>query len=92
MAERLKKVKNIKIRFSKALKEALSEKGFDPNLGARPLKRVIQKLILDPLSLKIITSEIKEGERVFVDFKKGEVIFQTPQLISTKKREKVSVK
>jgi len=92
VAERLKKVKNIKIRFSKALKEALSEKGFDPNLGARPLKRVIQKLILDPLSLKIITSEIKEGERVFVDFKKGEVIFQTPQLISTKKREKVSVK
>jgi ATP-dependent Clp protease ATP-binding subunit ClpB len=91
VAERLKKVKNIKIRFSKTLRDMLAKKGFDPNLGARPLKRVIQKLILDPLSLKIITSEIKEGYRVLVDFEKGNVVFQTPQAISAKKREKAPV-
>ena len=91
VADRLKGVKNIKVRFSKAIKEALARKGFDPNLGARPLKRVIQKLILDPLSLKIITSEIREGDRVLVDFQKGNVIFQTPQKLREKKKEKEEV-
>jgi len=91
VADRLKGVKNIKVRFSKAIKEALARKGFDPNLGARPLKRVIQKLILDPLSLKIITSEIGEGDRVLVDFQKGNVIFQTPQKLREKKKEKEEV-
>ena len=70
--------------FASKLKEALAEKGFDPNLGARPLKRVIQRLILDPLSLKIITGEIHEGDKVFCDFKKGAVTFQTPRLLGAK--------
>ncbi|MDI6883006.1 MAG: AAA family ATPase [Patescibacteria group bacterium] len=87
--QRLEKVKKIKISFSPKLEDVLSEKGFDPNLGARPLKRMIQKLILDPLSLKIITSEIQEGERVRADFENEEVIFQTPRTLSFKKREKV---
>jgi ATP-dependent Clp protease ATP-binding subunit ClpB len=92
VAERLKKVKNIKIRFSKKLKDILAQKGFDPDLGARPLKRVIQKLILDPLSLKIITSEIKEGDRVLVDFEKGDILFQSPRTISNREREEVLAK
>jgi ATP-dependent Clp protease ATP-binding subunit ClpB len=92
VAERLKKVKNIKIRFSKKLKDILAQKGFDPDLGARPLKRVIQKLILDPLSLKIITSEIKEGDRVLVDFEKGDILFQSPRTISNREREEVFAK
>jgi ATP-dependent Clp protease ATP-binding subunit ClpA len=94
VSQRLQKTKQIKIRFSEELKEALTKKGFDSDLGARPLKRVIQKLILDPLSLKIVSSETKEGDRVFVDFRKGEVIFQTPQLFgkSIGNREKVLTK
>jgi len=74
--KRLDKAKNIKIRFSPALKDKLAEKGFDQNLGARPLKRVIQKMILDPLSLKIITSEIGVSSRVFVDEENGNVVFR----------------
>ena len=94
VSQRLQKTKQIKIRFSEELKEVLVKKGFDPDLGARPLKRVIQKLILDPLSLKIVSSEIKEGDRIFADFQKKEVIFQTPQLFgkSIRKREKVLTK
>ncbi|MBZ9572640.1 AAA family ATPase [Patescibacteria group bacterium] len=88
--KRLEKVKQIKIRFSPKLQDVLAEKGFDPNLGARPLKRVIQKLILNPLSLKIITSEIQEEDRVLADFDKGNVIFQTTGSGARRKREKVS--
>jgi ATP-dependent Clp protease ATP-binding subunit ClpB len=52
----------------------LGERGFDPVLGARPLRRVIQQLILDPLALKIIKGEIKEGEDVVVDLDAGKEI------------------
>jgi len=79
-------------KFTEKLKEALAEKGFDSNLGARPLKRVIQKLILDPLSLKIICSEIGQGDRVFVDFSKKEVVFKVSQLFKKSIKKKVLVK
>jgi len=87
--------KKIEIRVTEAAKEFLAEKGFDPNLGARPLKRVIQRQVLDPLSLKIVSGEIKEGERVMVDLENEKIIFRTPKdLIKTdlkKEREKVIV-
>jgi len=76
--ERLGK-KEIKVEFMDSAKKFLAEKGFDPNLGARPLKRVIQKLILDPLSLKIVAGEVKEGERIVVDLKENKIFFKTPK-------------
>ncbi len=83
--KRLKKNKNIKISISTKAKELLVEKGFDAKLGARPLKRTIQKMILDPLSLKIITGEIEDGNRVMINTKNKEILFQTPkQLIKIK--------
>ena len=92
--ERLGK-KEIKVEFVDAAKKFLAEKGFDPNLGARPLKRVIQKLILDPLSLKIVAGEVKEGERVFVDLKENKIFFKTPKdfinVPKQRKSEKVRV-
>ncbi|NQU82402.1 MAG: AAA family ATPase [Parcubacteria group bacterium] len=84
--KRLHKSKGIKINISKALRDHLSEKGFDPNLGARPLKRVIQKLILDPLSLQIISGELKKQGSVLVDVKNNKVTFHQPQT-NTKKRK-----
>ncbi|MEA3293169.1 MAG: AAA family ATPase [Patescibacteria group bacterium] len=70
--------KKIEIRVSQEVKDSLVELGFDPKLGARPLKRVIQRLILNPLSLNIVTGEIKEGENIFVDKDtSGEIIFKT---------------
>ena len=86
--------KKIKIRFTPKAKELLAEKGFDPNLGARPLKRVIQKLILDPLALKIVAGEIESRERVLVDVKGGKIHFLTSKEIVKigKKKERVQVK
>ena len=93
VAQRLEKTKQIKVKFTEKLKETLVEKGFDIDLGARPLKRVIQKLILDPLSLKVICSEIEQGDKVFVDFNKKEVVFKTSQLFKkSPKRKKVLIK
>jgi len=73
--------KEIKIEISERAKELLVKEGFDPNLGARPLKRVIQKLILDPLSVKIVTSEISEGSRILIDAEDGKVIFEIPKML-----------
>jgi ATP-dependent Clp protease ATP-binding subunit ClpA len=73
--------KEISIKISDKAKELLVKQGFDQNLGARPLKRVIQRLILDPLSIKIVTSEIAEGSRVLIDEKDGVITFEMPKLL-----------
>ena len=54
----------------------MAEKGFDLNLGARPLKRVIQREVLDPLSLKIVSGELKQKERVIVDVDNGKIVLK----------------
>ena len=92
VAERLKN-KKIEIQTTESAKEFLAERGFDQNLGARPLKRVIQKQVLDPLSLKIVSGEVKEGERVMVDFDQEKIIFRTTKdLIKiSRQKEKVTV-
>jgi len=92
VAERLKN-KKIEIKVSEGAKEFLAERGFDPNLGARPLKRVIQKQVLDPLSLKIVSGEVKEEERIIVDLEADKIIFRSAKdLIKARpQREKVSV-
>jgi len=71
--------KEIKIEISEKAKDLLVKEGFDSNLGARPLKRVLQRLILDPLSIKIVTNEISEGNRVLIDEEEGKIVFQTPR-------------
>jgi len=92
VAGRLKK-KGIEIKTNEKAKEFLAKKGFDPNLGARPLKRVIQREVLDPLSLKIVSGEIGEGEEVVVDFENEKIVFRTKKdlIKAARKREKVTV-
>jgi len=72
LKERLAK-KEIKVHFDKSLKEYLSQRGFDPEYGARPLKRLIQKIILDPLAEKLIRREIYEGKKVNLFYKNDQV-------------------
>jgi ATP-dependent Clp protease ATP-binding subunit ClpB len=76
VGERLKN-KKIEIKVLEPVKNFLVERGFDSNLGARPLKRVIQRMILNPLSLKIVSGEIKEKEKIIIDFQNNEIIFRT---------------
>lgn len=59
--------KRIKLEVSARAKDWLGKKGYDPNLGARPLKRVIQTEVLDKLAFMIIRGEIQDGEKVKVD-------------------------
>jgi ATP-dependent Clp protease ATP-binding subunit ClpB len=72
----LMKNSEIKLDVSAKAKEILSDEGYDPSLGARPLRRVIQKKVLDPLALKIISGEIKPKERVVIDAEKKEIVFK----------------
>lgn len=67
--------RDIKITFSDAVINWLAEEGFDPQFGARPLKRVIQKEIVNELSKKILSGEVKSDDTIVVDEKGGEVVF-----------------
>lgn len=61
------KNKEIKINISPKVKKMLAEKGYDITFGARPLKRIIQSMILDELALEIIEGKIKAGDKISID-------------------------
>jgi ATP-dependent Clp protease ATP-binding subunit ClpB len=66
LAERLAERK-IRLHLSKAAKELLAERGYDPLFGARPLKRTIQAELENPLARALIAGPIKEGDTVTVE-------------------------
>jgi ATP-dependent Clp protease ATP-binding subunit ClpB len=68
--------KKIQLSFTKKAKELISEKGYDPSFGARPLKRAIQDLVLDELALKMVEGTIKEGDSVEFTVKDGKVVMK----------------
>ncbi len=57
-------------------KEWLAKKGYDPNLGARPLKRVIQSELLDALAMQMISGIIHDGDHLVVEVKKDALDIQ----------------
>ncbi|HOC70034.1 MAG TPA: ATP-dependent chaperone ClpB [Candidatus Hydrogenedentes bacterium] len=59
--------RRLELELTPAAKDLLAERGYDPVYGARPLKRVIQQLVLDPLAYQIIAGEITDGARVLAD-------------------------
>lgn len=66
----------MQIEFSDYLIEYLSEQGFDMQLGARPLKRLIQKLVVNELSKKILSGEIDKSKKVLIDIFDGLIVFR----------------
>ncbi|HNR34904.1 MAG TPA: hypothetical protein PKO36_06970, partial [Candidatus Hydrogenedentes bacterium] len=68
--------KHIAIELSDAARDYLADEGFDPAYGARPLKRAIQRLVLDPMAMEILSGAIQEGSRVFVDLEDGRLRFR----------------
>jgi ATP-dependent Clp protease ATP-binding subunit ClpB len=74
--ERMLADRKIRLEMTDRAKAFLADKGYDPVYGARPLKRTIQKLIQDPLALKILAGEIGEGDKVAVDSDGRELIFR----------------
>jgi ATP-dependent Clp protease ATP-binding subunit ClpC len=70
------KSKDIDLDLTDAAKSLLAERGYDQALGARPLRRTIQRLVEDPLSEKILHKEFRAGETVFVDAADDEIVFE----------------
>ncbi len=68
--------RNIRLRLTDSAKELLGERGWDPVYGARPLKRAIQRLVQDPLAIRILEGEFTEGDTVEVDAQNGELVFR----------------
>jgi ATP-dependent Clp protease ATP-binding subunit ClpB len=68
--------RKISLELTDGAKALIAEKGYDPVYGARPLKRTIQKLIQDPLAVKILGGEFKEGDRIEIDADGDELSFQ----------------
>jgi len=78
--------RKISLELTDAAKELLFNEGYDPNFGARPLKRAIQKLIQDPLALKILDGEVLQGDHVIVDADKrtGKMKFEVSERVGGK--------
>jgi len=76
--ERLRRLladRKIEIELSDAAKVKLAHDGYDPAYGARPLKRVIQRELQDPLALAILQGRFSDGERVYVDVRDDQIVF-----------------
>ena len=65
------------IELTQTAKYYVVEKGYDPTMGARPLRRALQRLVEDPLSEKILWKEFRAGETIIVDVENGEVVFRS---------------
>src|SRR5437870_3724936 len=75
LSKRLEQQK-ITLKLSDSAKELLAREGYDPVYGARPLRRTIQREILDPLSIDILEGKVREGQTVHVDAKNGALEFK----------------
>jgi ATP-dependent Clp protease ATP-binding subunit ClpB len=75
--------RKISLELTDAAKDLLFTQGFDPNFGARPLKRAIQKLVQDPLALKILDGEVLHGDHLVVDADKktGKMVFEVSKRV-----------
>jgi ATP-dependent Clp protease ATP-binding subunit ClpB len=76
LAERLK-AKGITLKLTEKAKDLLGRQGYDPVYGARPLKRVIQKLLQDPIALRILQGELKEGQTIDVEAQGNDLAVET---------------
>ncbi len=74
--ERLQE-QNITLEIKKKAREYLIDEGYDKKYGARPLRRVLQKQVEDPLSLEMLKGRFKQGSSIVVDYREGKIIFRS---------------
>ena len=79
------KDRRISINLDNAAKDTLARDGYDPAYGARPLKRAMQKSLVDPLARLLLTGDIKDGDEIDVSSGKGGLTFK-----AAKKKESKS--
>jgi ATP-dependent Clp protease ATP-binding subunit ClpB len=68
--------RRIELELTDAAKETLAEAGWDPAYGARPLKRAIQRLVENPLALRLLEGDFADGDAIRVDGRDGELVFE----------------
>ena len=76
LEKRAKREKNLELRITPSMKHYLVDKYADDKMGARPLKRAVQTVIENPLSDRILSGEIREGEIVTIGYRGGKVTFE----------------
>jgi ATP-dependent Clp protease ATP-binding subunit ClpB len=70
--------RGLSLELTPAAKELVAEAGWDPTYGARPLKRALQRLVENPLALRLLEGDFAEGDTVLVDAQNGELVFERP--------------
>jgi ATP-dependent Clp protease ATP-binding subunit ClpB len=68
--------RKIHVELTEPAKDLIIEEGYDPTYGARPLKRTIQRRILDPLAMRVLQGDFREGDRVRIGVKAGDLSFE----------------
>jgi ATP-dependent Clp protease ATP-binding subunit ClpB len=66
----------LELRLTPAAKSVLAEQGYDPAYGARPLRRAVQRLLVQPLALQILQGAFQAGDTVLVDAEEGRLVFR----------------
>jgi ATP-dependent Clp protease ATP-binding subunit ClpB len=67
--------RKIRVDLTDRAKDLIIEEGYDPTYGARPLKRTIQRRVLDPLAIKVLEGQFREGDTVSIDVTAGDLTF-----------------
>jgi ATP-dependent Clp protease ATP-binding subunit ClpB len=75
--------RGLSLELTDGAKEHLAEAGWDPTYGARPLKRAIQRLVENPLALRLLEGEFEEGDTVRADVRDGELFFERAPAAAT---------
>jgi len=84
--------RKIRLNVTRKAKEFLADEGFDPTFGARPLKRVIQRLVLDELAKRLLEGSVRDGSRLGVDVKDGKIYIGIEKAPTPKKQVKAKAK
>jgi ATP-dependent Clp protease ATP-binding subunit ClpB len=74
--DRLLADKNLALEVTDGAKDLLADEGYDPAFGARPLKRALQKNVLDPLAIRLLQGEFRPGDRIVAEARGGELVFR----------------
>jgi ATP-dependent Clp protease ATP-binding subunit ClpB len=74
--------RKIHVELTQAAAAFLASEGYDPTYGARPLKRTIQRRVLDPLAMRVLEGELREGDRVTVDVGDKELRFEKTHTVT----------
>jgi ATP-dependent Clp protease ATP-binding subunit ClpB len=78
--------REIGLKLTDAARDAIADQGYDPQFGARPLKRTVQREIQNPLALMLLRGEFKPGQTIEVDFEAGSFQFRTASHASRRPR------